>query len=229
MTEVSHPAPAGRRFDAILFDCDGVLVDSEHLVNRLIWQMLNELGIDISLEDSTQRFLGKAIREELDAIAAMRGAPLPPDWLSAFHARRNALLGAEVEAVPHVAQAIEALSALGVPMAVASGADRTKVELQLNRTGLIHRFQPADARIFSATEVARSKPAPDVYLLAAHRLGVAPSRCVVIEDSPTGVTAGHTAGMTVLAYTGRNAPGPLMAAGATRTFTDMRHLPALLA
>ncbi|WP_155402819.1 HAD family hydrolase, partial [Ralstonia solanacearum] len=116
-----------------------------------------------------------------------------------------------------------------LPMAVASGADRAKVELQLNRTGLIHRFQPADARIFSATEVARSKPAPDVYLLAAHRLGVAPSRCVVIEDSPTGVTAGHTAGMTVLAYAGRNAPGPLIAAGATHTFTDMRHLPALLA
>ncbi|AQW29951.1 HAD family hydrolase [Ralstonia syzygii subsp. celebesensis] len=229
MTEVSHSAPAGRRFDAILFDCDGVLVDSEPLVNRLIWQMLNELGIDISLEDSTKRFLGKAIREELDAIAAMRGAPLPPNWLSTFHARRNALLEAEVEAVPHVADAIEALSALGLPMAVASGADRMKVELQLNRTGLIRRFQPTDARIFSATEVERSKPAPDVYLLAARRLGVAPSRCVVIEDSPTGVTAGHTAGMTVLAYAGRNAPGPLIAAGAARTFTDMRHLPALLA
>lgn len=229
MTEVSHSTPAGRGFDAILFDCDGVLVDSEPLVNRLIWQMLNELGIDISLEDSTKRFLGKAIREELDAIAAMRGAPLPPNWLSTFHARRNALLEAEVQAVPHVADAIEALSALGLPMAVASGADRMKVELQLNRTGLIRRFQPTDARIFSATEVEHSKPAPDVYLLAARRLGVAPSRCVVIEDSPTGVTAGHTAGMTVLAYAGRNAPGPLIAAGATRTFTDMRHLPALLA
>ncbi|MHA6828650.1 HAD family hydrolase [Ralstonia pseudosolanacearum] len=229
MTEVSHLAPAGRRFDAILFDCDGVLVDSEPLVNRLIWQMLNELGIDISLEDSTRRFLGKAIREELDAIAAMRGAPLPAGWLSTFHARRNALLEAEVQAVPHVTQAIEALSALGLPMAVASGADRLKVELQLNRTGLIHRFQPTDARIFSATEVERSKPAPDVYLLAARRLGVAPSRCVVIEDSPTGVTAGHTADMMVLAYAGRNAPGPLIAAGAAHTFTDMRHLPALLA
>lgn len=232
MTAVSQPAstqPRHPRFDAILFDCDGVLVDSEPLVNRLIWEMLNELGIHISQEDSIQRFLGKAIREELDAIAEMRGAPLPANWLSTFHARRNALLEAEVEAVPHIAHAIDVLSELGLPMAVASGADRTKVELQLNRTGLIEHFQPTDVRIFSATEVERSKPAPDVYLLAARSLGVSPSRCLVIEDSPTGVTAGHAAGMTVLAYAGRNAPGPLLAAGATSTFTDMRDLPELLA
>ena len=166
MTAVTSSVSNHPRFDAILFDCDGVLVDSEPLVNRLIWEMLTELGINISPEDSIKRFLGKAIREELDAIAEMRGAPLPPNWLSTFHARRNALLEAEVEAVPHIAHAIDVLSKLGLPMAVASGADRTKVELQLNRTGLIEHFQPTDVRIFSATEVARSKPAPDVYLLA---------------------------------------------------------------
>ena len=229
MTAVTSSVSNHPRFDAILFDCDGVLVDSEPIVNRLIWEMLIELGIDISLEDSIQRFLGKAIREELDAIAEIRGAPLPPNWLSTFQARRNVLLEAEVEAVPHIGHAIDVLSRLGLPMAVASGADRMKVELQLNRTGLIEHFQPTDVRIFSATEVARSKPAPDVYLLAASSLGVSPSRCLVIEDSPTGVTAGHAAGMTVLAYAGRNAPGPLIAAGATRTFTDMRELPELLA
>jgi HAD superfamily hydrolase (TIGR01509 family) len=229
MTAVTSSVSNHPRFDAILFDCDGVLVDSEPIVNRLIWEMLIELGIDISLEDSIQRFLGKAIREELDAIAEMRGAPLPPNWVSTFQARRNVLLEAEVEAVPHIGHAIDVLSRLGLPMAVASGADRMKVELQLNRTGLIEHFQPTDVRIFSATEVARSKPAPDVYLLAASSLGVSPSRCLVIEDSPTGVTAGHAAGMTVLAYAGRNAPGPLIAAGATRTFTDMRELPELLA
>ena len=229
MTAVTSSVSNHPRFDAILFDCDGVLVDSEPIVNRLIWEMLIELGIDISLEDSIQRFLGKAIREELDAIAEMRGAPLPPNWLSTFQARRNVLLEAEVEAVPHIGHAIDVLSRLGLPMAVASGADRMKVELQLNRTGLIEHFQPTDVRIFSATEVARSKPAPDGYLLAASSLGVSPSRCLVIEDSPTGVTAGHAAGMTVLAYAGRNAPGPLIAAGATRTFTDMRELPELLA
>lgn len=229
MTAVTSSVSNHPRFDAILFDCDGVLVDSEPIVNRLIWEMLIELGIDISLEDSIQRFLGKAIREELDAIAEMRGAPLPPNWLSTFQARRNVLLEAEVEAVPHIGHAIDVLSRLGLPMAVASGADRMKVELQLNRTGLIEHFQPTDVRIFSATEVARSNPAPDVYLLAASSLGVSPSRCLVIEDSPTGVTAGHAAGMTVLAYAGRNAPGPLIAAGATRTFTDMRELPELLA
>lgn len=229
MTAVSQSAPRHPRFDAILFDCDGVLVDSEPLVNKLIWQMLNELGIEISQEDSIKRFLGKAIREELDAIAEMRGAPLPANWLSTFHARRNALLEAEVEAVPHIAHAIDVLSKLGLPMAVASGADRVKVELQLNRTGLIEHFQPTHVRIFSATEVARSKPAPDVYLLAARTMGVDPARCAVVEDSPTGATAGVAAGMTVFGYTARTDADALRAVGVRVTFDDMRDLPELVA
>lgn len=160
MTAVTSSVSNHPRFDAILFDCDGVLVDSEPIVNRLIWEMLIELGIDISLEDSIQRFLGKAIREELDAIAEMRGAPLPPNWLSTFQARRNVLLEAEVEAVPHIGHAIDVLSRLGLPMAVASGADRMKVELQLNRTGLIEHFQPTDVRIFRPRKSHAASPHP---------------------------------------------------------------------
>jgi HAD superfamily hydrolase (TIGR01509 family) len=223
--------PTGRnaRFDCVIFDCDGVLVDSEPIVNRVLNQMLNELGIAISLEDSTAMFLGRAVREELDTIARLRGAPLPDNWLSQWLVRRNAVLEAEVEAVPHVREVIAALAASGMPLCVASGADRIKVKLQLTRTGLVELFQ-GDGRehIFSATEVERSKPAPDVYLLAARTMGVEAARCAVVEDSPAGITAGVAAGMTVFAYAARNDAGLLREAGAHAIFDDMRQLPELL-
>ncbi|CAG9175906.1 HAD family phosphatase [Cupriavidus respiraculi] len=229
-TSSSSPAGSARRFDCVIFDCDGVLVDSEHLVNRLLNQMLNELGIEISLADSTAMFLGRAVREELGNIERMRGAPLPENWLSHWLARRNAMLESEVEAVPHVRDAIVAIAATGMPLCVASGADRIKVKLQLTRTGLVELFrQDEREHIFSATEVERSKPAPDVYLLAARTMGVAPERCAVIEDSPAGITAGVAAGMTVFGYAGRNDPAMLRAAGAHLTFADMRELPGLVA
>ncbi|WP_454719643.1 MULTISPECIES: HAD family hydrolase [Cupriavidus] len=218
---VRHP-----RFDCVIFDCDGVLVDSEPIVNRVLNEMLNELGIRISLAESTEWFLGRAVREELANIERRRGAPLPENWLSHWFARRNAVLEAEVQAVPHVREAVAAIAAAGLPVCVASGADRIKVKLQLTRTGLVELFQQ-DARehIFSATEVARSKPAPDVYLLAARTMNVAPARCAVIEDSPAGITAGVAAGMTVFGYAARNDAATLLAAGAGSTFADMRELP----
>jgi len=218
------------RFDCVIFDCDGVLVDSEPIVLRLLNTMLNELGIEISLEESTRWFLGRAVREELHEIERRRGAPLPENWLSTWLARRNATLEAEVEAIPHVREAIGAIAATGVPICVASGADRVKVKLQLTRTGLVELFQRDEGEhIFSATEVERSKPAPDVYLLAARTMGVDPSRCAVIEDSPAGITAGVAAGMTVFGYAARNDATMLRDAGAMTTFTDMRALPELLA
>ncbi|AGW88518.1 HAD family phosphatase [Cupriavidus sp. DF5525] len=217
------------RFDCVIFDCDGVLVDSEPIVNRVLNQMLNELGIEISLEDSTRLFLGRAVREELEMIERMRGAPLPENWLSTWLARRNAVLEAEVAAVAHVRDAIGKIAATGMPVCVASGADRIKVKLQLTKTGLVELFQQDEREhIFSATEVARSKPAPDVYLLAARTMGVAPGRCAVVEDSPTGVTAGVAAGMTVLGYAERNDAALLRGAGAHTIFTDMRDLPELV-
>ncbi len=217
------------RFDCVIFDCDGVLVDSEPIVNRVLNQMLNELGIEISLEDSTRLFLGRAVREELDMIARMRGAPLPENWLSTWLARRNAVLEEEVAAVAHVREAIRAVAATGMPVCVASGADRIKVKLQLTKTGLVELFQQDEREhIFSATEVARSKPAPDVYLLAARTMGVEPARCAVVEDSPTGVTAGVAAGMTVFGYAERNDAALLREAGARTIFTDMRDLPELV-
>lgn len=225
----SMASSASARFDCVIFDCDGVLVDSEPIVNRVLNQMLNELGIEISIKDSTAMFLGRAVREELDTIARLRGAPLPENWLSQWLARRNEVLEAEVEAVPHVGAAVTAIAQTGMPVCVASGADRVKVKLQLTRTGLVSLFrQDEREHIFSATEVARSKPAPDVYLLAARTMSVDPTRCAVIEDSPAGITAGVAAGMTVFGYAATNDPAMLREAGATTIFSDMRELPALL-
>ncbi|MDF3833372.1 HAD family hydrolase [Cupriavidus basilensis] len=221
--------PRHPRFDCVIFDCDGVLVDSEPIVNRVLNEMLNELGIRISLEESTQWFLGRAVREELGNIERRRGAPLPENWLSHWFVRRNAVLEAEVQAVPHVREAVSAIAGAGLPVCVASGADRVKVKLQLTRTGLVELFrQDEREHIFSSTEVARSKPAPDVYLLAARTMNVDPARCAVIEDSPTGITAGVAAGMTVFGYAARNAADALLAAGAGSTFADMRELPELI-
>jgi HAD superfamily hydrolase (TIGR01509 family) len=224
-------AKQAARFDCVIFDCDGVLVDSEPIVHRVLNRVLNELGIDITLEESTKWFLGRAVRDELGNIEARLGKPLPRNFLSEWFVRRDAALIEELEAVPHIRQAVEAIKARGMPVCVASGADRVKVKLQLKHTDLIGLFTDDDARehIFSATEVEHSKPAPDVYLLAARTMGVDPARCAVVEDSPTGATAGVAAGMTVFGYTARTDADALRAAGVQVTFDDMRDLPELVA
>lgn len=224
-------AKQAARFDCVIFDCDGVLVDSEPIVHRVLNRVLNELGIDITLEESMKWFLGRAVRDELGNIEARLGKPLPRNFLSEWFVRRDAALIEELEAVPHIRQAIEAIKARGLPVCVASGADRVKVKLQLKHTDLIGLFTDDDARehIFSATEVEHSKPAPDVYLLAARTMGVDPARCAVVEDSPTGATAGVAAGMTVFGYTARTDADALRAAGVQVTFDDMRDLPELVA
>lgn len=224
-------AKQAARFDCVIFDCDGVLVDSEPIVHRVLNRVLNELGIDITLEESMKWFLGRAVRDELGNIEARLGKPLPRKFLSEWFVRRDAALIEELEAVPHIRQAIEAIKARGLPVCVASGADRVKVKLQLKHTDLIGLFTDDDARehIFSATEVEHSKPAPDVYLLAARTMGVDPARCAVVEDSPTGATAGVAAGMTVFGYTARTDADALRAVGVRVTFDDMRDLPELVA
>ncbi|PLQ02034.1 HAD family hydrolase [Cupriavidus pauculus] len=220
------------RFDCVIFDCDGVLVDSEPIVHRVLNRVLNELGIEITLEESMKWFLGRAVRDELGNIEARLGKPLPRNFLSEWFVRRDAALIEELEAVPHIRQTIEAIQARGLPVCVASGADRIKVKLQLTHTDLLGLFMdPNDRRehIFTATEVEHSKPAPDVYLLAARTMGVEPSRCAVVEDSPTGATAGVAAGMTVFGYAARTDADELRAVGVKTVFTDMRDLPELIA
>ena len=234
------------RFDAVVFDCDGVLVDSEPITNRVLADMLGELGLRFSVEQTMRTFMGKALRDELAIIEGLSGRPLPPDWYAGFVVRRDAALAREVRAVPGVEDLLDALREQRVPVAVASGADRAKMRLTLGTTGLLGRFETPAARaiahapgraaaplpgsvLFGADLVERAKPAPDVYLLAARTLGVAPARCAVVEDTPTGTAAGVAAGMTVLGYCAHTDPRALLAAGACAVFDDMRRAAALLA
>jgi HAD superfamily hydrolase (TIGR01509 family) len=219
------------KFDAVLFDCDGVLVDSEPITNGVLRDMLEELGWKLSREECMRIFVGKAVKDEAATIEAHTGQPLTEDWMVRFRERRNEGLIKHVQAIPGATEAVTVLhQRFEGRIACASGADRFKVELQLEKCGLLPYFK---GRIFSGHELPRSKPAPDVYLAAAAALRVDPARCAVVEDTVTGVTAGVAAGATVFGYSppeaGHDAPEALKRAGASTIFTDLWQLPALLA
>jgi HAD superfamily hydrolase (TIGR01509 family) len=219
-----------KRFDAVLFDCDGVLVDSEPITNGVLRNMLEELGWKLSSAECMRIFLGKAVKDERALIEAHTGQPMTEDWLVRFRERRNVGL---IQGLKPIAGALEAVALLHERfegrIACASGADRFKVELQLEKCGLLPFFE---GRIFSGHELPRSKPAPDVYLAAAAALAVQPHRCAVVEDTVTGVLAGVAAGATVFGYSpseaGHAAPQLLRDAGVHSIFTDMAQLPSLL-
>ncbi len=218
------------KFEAILFDCDGVLVDSEPITNGVLCAMLNEAGWALSAEECMRLFIGRTVRSEAALIEARTGRPLTDAWMADFYARRNARLRAELVAIPNAPEAVRAVHALlQGRIACASGADRQKVEMQLEQVGLAPLFA---GRVFSGHEMPATKPAPDVYLAAAAGLGMAPARCLVVEDTVTGVTAGVAAGATVVGYSpsdiGHGSAAELRAAGAVHIITDMAQLPALL-
>ncbi|RTD88786.1 HAD family phosphatase [Variovorax atrisoli] len=217
-------------FSAVLFDCDGVLVDSEPITNRVLAEMLGELGWQITTEESMNTFTGKAVKDEAALIERNTGFRITDDWLKTFRARRNEALERDLVAIPRAPEAIREIHArLDGRIACASGADRHKVELQLAKVGLLEYFE---GRIFSGHEMPRSKPYPDVYLAAAKALEVEPGRCAIVEDTVTGAMAGVAAGATVFGYStgesGHSGPGPLLSVGAVRVFSDMSELPALL-
>jgi HAD superfamily hydrolase (TIGR01509 family) len=214
------------KFDAVLFDCDGVLVDSEPITNGLLRDMLQEQGWNLTPQACFQHFVGKAVIDQKTRIEAETGKPLTKAWMQGFRARRNAALQAHLQAIPNIHVAIEKIHLnFDGRIACASGADKFKVELQLTKVNLMPYFE---GRIFSGQDLPHSKPAPDVYLAAAAAVGIHPSRCAVVEDTVTGVMAGVAAGCTVYGYAPRHEHAALMAAGARRTFVDMLHLPSLL-
>jgi HAD superfamily hydrolase (TIGR01509 family) len=218
------------KFDAVLFDCDGVLVDSEGITNGVLREMLEELGWPLSREECMRIFLGKAVKDEKPLIEARTGRPLTEEWFVRFRERRNEQLVAGVRPIRNAPAAVARISErLQGRIACCSGADRWKVEMQLARCGMLPWFE---GRIYSGHEMPRSKPAPDVYLAAMTPLGVVGERCIVIEDTVTGVTAGVRAGARVFGYSppeaGHDAPAALQAAGANTIFTDMAQLPGLL-
>jgi HAD superfamily hydrolase (TIGR01509 family) len=213
---------ANCRFALVIFDCDGVLVDSELITNRVFTTMLNELGVAVSKEEAFERFVGRSLSQCLEMTAGLLGREVPADFEHQYHQRSATALKSELNAVPGVEAALEAIQ---VPYCVASNGSHDKMQITLGITGLLPKFKD---KLFSVSEVARGKPFPDVFLHAAAKSGVAPSDCVVIEDTPTGVSAGVAAGMTVYGYCAHTPAHRLIAAGAHGTFGRMSDLPELL-
>jgi HAD superfamily hydrolase (TIGR01509 family) len=211
--------------ELVIFDCDGVLVDSEPITNAVFAEMLGELGLVMSLDDMYAHFKGHSMAQGIAIMERLLGAPAPADFVDAYRARSRAALAREVRPVRGIERALAGLDALGTLTCVASSGEHEKMQITLGKTGLLPRFE---GRLFSVTEVARGKPHPDIFLHAAQCMGIAPSTTVVVEDSPVGVRAGAAAGMVVLGYADLTNPAELSAAGAACTFTDMHALPELV-
>ncbi|MFH9663302.1 HAD family hydrolase [Streptomyces sp. NPDC017248] len=213
------------RYDLVIFDNDGVLVDSEPISNRLLAAYLTELGHPTSYEDSLRDYMGSAMHRVHDLVLERTGRRLPADFDEVFHTRVFAAFERELRPVPGASGVLEKLAADGVPYCVASSGSHERIRVGHRTTGLDRWF--TDERIFSAEDVGRGKPAPDLFLYAAGRMGVAPERCVVVEDSPLGVQAAVAAGMDVYGFTAMTPPDRLAAAG--HLFSDLGELPGLLA
>ncbi|MEV4614116.1 HAD family hydrolase [Kitasatospora sp. NPDC049258] len=214
-------------YDLVIFDNDGVLVDSEPISNRVLAEYLTELGFPTTIEDSYRDYMGCAAHKVHDVIGERHGATLPQGFDDLFHARVFAAFEQELTPVRGAERLLKTLQQQGVPYCLASSAHHAWIRTALDRTGL--RGLLAEERIFSAQDVGVGKPAPDLFLHAARTLGVAPQRCLVIEDSPNGVLAARAAGMDVYGYTALTDPAKLTAAGATGLLADLDLVPALLA
>ena len=215
-------------FDLVIFDCDGVLIDSEMIGNRTHAAALTELGWPITVQEMIRRFTGMPDRDMYRLIEAEWGRALPADYDETIGAAVEQAYASELAAIDGIH---EALTEIEAPVCVASSSTPDKLRLGLTVTGLYERFAP---NIFSASQVARGKPAPDLFLFAAERMGADPARCLVIEDSLAGVDAACAAGMRVIGFTGGSHCGEghgerLVERGAMLAFGDMRQLPELLA
>jgi HAD superfamily hydrolase (TIGR01509 family) len=212
--------------DLIIFDCDGVLVDSEVISCRAHAETLTRHGYPITEEQVLERFLGRSMRHSILEIESELGRRLPDDFNSQVYSEIFRLFAISLQATPHIA---ETLARITEPVCVASSGPPEKISNSLSHVGLYQRFAP---HIFSAVQVSRGKPAPDLFLFAAERMQAEPARCLVIEDSLAGIEGAIAAGMTVLGFHGGSHCGPgygdrLLAAGATAIFDDMRQLPDL--
>jgi HAD superfamily hydrolase (TIGR01509 family) len=201
----------------VIFDCDGVLVDSELLSNQALREVLAEIGVTLTLEETMAEFMGRSRAHMLRRTQELLGEPLPYDFGEHYDARRDAAFWQHLEPVEGIEAALDELYDRQIATCVASSGDHEKMRMTLGMTGLYERFE---GRIYSATEVANGKPAPDLFLHAATKEGFAPEDCVVVEDSPVGVEAARAAGMRVLGF-GEDLDADIV-------FTDMTELPHLL-
>ncbi|WP_354637897.1 HAD family hydrolase [Kitasatospora camelliae] len=209
--------------ELVIFDCDGVLLDSERLAVRVDAVVLAALGWELSIEEIVHRFVGRSHAAMVAEIEAHLGRRLPDGWEAEFQPLYDEAFATELTTVDGIEAALDAID---LPTCVASSSSHERLRRTLGQTGLYPRFE---GRVFSAGEVARGKPAPDLFLHAAARLGVAPQRCVVVEDSRHGVAAARAAGMRALGYAGGLTPADWLRGPDTVVFTDMADLPALLA
>ena len=203
----------------VIFDCDGVLVDSEPISNRILAQRLTAIGLPTTTAESIRDYMGRSWASCQALIEERLGRPLPDGFADGYHEELFAALRSELQPVTGVVAALDAISS---PTCVASSGAHEKIRTSLGATGLLERFE---GRIFSATDVEHGKPAPDLFLHAAAAMGFAPADCVVVEDAPAGVAAGRAAGMRVLGYAALTPPAALDGA---RVFGSMAELPALL-
>ena len=210
----------------VIFDCDGVLVDTETISNHRLADWLNEAGLPIDMKTSRRRFNGMTMGHMREVIRDEDGLDIGADFIERWYREMPTLFANRVEAIPHIHGLIEALDTANVPLCVASSAKLEKMHITLGATGLLERLHTV---LFSASMVARGKPFPDLFLHAAGQMGHEPENCVVIEDAVAGVKAGVAAGMRVLAY-GADEHANLegLAAAGGEVFMDMRKVPELL-
>lgn len=209
-------------FELIIFDCDGVLVDSERLSIRIDALFLERIGWPMSEEEIVQRWVGRSDADMQAEIEAHIGRPIPPDIDEEFSRIYREMFDRELAPVDGIREALDVIT---IPRCVASSGKHDTIRRNLGLTGLSGYF---GERIFSATDVEHGKPAPDLFLLAARTLGAEPSRCAVVEDSVYGVEAALAAGMLPFAYAGGVTPAERLARPGAVVFTDMRQLPDLL-
>ena len=215
-------------YDLVIFDCDGVLVDSEALACVVHADVLTQHGYTITAAQVHERFLGRSAREARFEVESELGFALPDAYTVQLKATIDRVFGEQLTPIPHIA---DTLTKLSQRICVASSGTPTRIRSSLGTTGLIDRFAP---HLFSALQVERGKPAPDLFLFAASQMNTPPARCVVVEDSVPGVIGASAAGMTVIGFTGGShcRPGDaerLRAAGAVTVIDDMRALPDLIA
>lgn len=214
----------------VIFDCDGVLVDSEMIASRELAAYLSDLGRPTQATECRQAFTGMSIQSVADKVHTEWGLTVPDDFIDRLRARDRIAFERELKAVAHVEDALAHLRRANVPFCVASSGTPEKIRHSLALTGLLPKF---NEHLFSATQVAHGKPAPDLFAFAAARMGVQAEHCLVIEDAAPGVQGGVAAGMDVFGFIGAShctsqSGEALLASGACRIFDRMADLPALL-
>lgn len=208
-------------WELVIFDCDGVLVDSEPISRRVAVELLSEIGVSISVGQAAELFTGLSLSSIFRIIEERFGILVPDSYESEYYKRMDVAFRAELKSEPGIVQALDAIS---LPSCVASSGPHEKMQTTLGVTGLLSRFE---GRIFSSRDVERGKPYPDLFLHAAANMQTSPAKCVVVEDSLPGVQAAVAAGMSVFGYARASSPAALENAGAV-IFDDMTELPELL-